>query len=335
MRSFRRLLFSTLVAVYILILVGGIVRSTGSGMGCPDWPTCFGRWVPPTSVSELPKNYKEIYSAYREKKNLRFVRYLEALGMTATASSITNDPAVLQENDFNPVKTWIEYINRLIGVVIGILIFAVFVTSIRYWKTERKLTIVALAAFLLVGFQGWMGSIVVSTNLTPWTITIHMFLALAIVALLIFLVHQSSYNAKIASNAVFWWLIGSMIVLLIQILLGTQVREAIDRVTSAFVRETWIANLGLEFIIHRSFSWIVLVMHVGLMVKLHKTEGSKIFALTLILLILGTILTGMGMAYFAVPPVLQPVHLLLATITFGVQFLFLLKLKRNDEVAFS
>ncbi|MDH4297763.1 MAG: heme A synthase, partial [Cyclobacteriaceae bacterium] len=108
-----------------------------------------------------------------------------------------------------------------------------------------------------------------------------------------------------------------------------------DRVTSAFVRETWIANLGLEFIIHRSFSWIVLVMHVGLMVKLHKTEGSKIFALTLILLILGTILTGMGMAYFAVPPVLQPVHLLLATITFGVQFLFLLKLKRNDEVAFS
>ncbi|MDH5248164.1 MAG: COX15/CtaA family protein [Cyclobacteriaceae bacterium] len=335
MRSFRRLLFSTLVAVYILILVGGIVRSTGSGMGCPDWPTCFGRWVPPTSVSELPKNYKEIYSAHREKKNLRFVRYLEALGMTATASSITNDPAVLQENDFNPVKTWIEYINRLIGVVIGILIFAVFVTSIRYWKTERKLTIVALAAFLLVGFQGWMGSIVVSTNLTPWTITIHMFLALAIVALLIFLVHQSSYNAKIASNAVFWWLIGSMIVLLIQILLGTQVREAIDRVTSAFVRETWIANLGLEFIIHRSFSWIVLVMHVGLMVKLHKTEGSKIFALTLILLILGTILTGMGMAYFAVPPVLQPVHLLLATITFGVQFLFLLKLKRNDEVAFS
>lgn len=335
MRSFRRLLFSTLVAVYILILVGGIVRSTGSGMGCPDWPTCFGRWVPPTSVSELPTNYKEIYSAYREKKNLRFVRYLKALGMTTTASSIADDPAVLQENDFNPVKTWIEYINRLIGVVIGLLIFVVFVTSIRYWKTERKLTIVALAAFLLVGFQGWMGSIVVSTNLTPWTITIHMFLALAIVALLIFLVHQSSYNAEISSSAGFWWLIGSMIVLLVQILLGTQVREAIDRVASVFVREAWIANLGLEFIIHRSFSWIVLVMHAGLMVKLHKTEGSKVFALTLILLILGTILTGMGMAYFAVPPVFQPVHLLLATITFGVQFLFLLKFKRNDEVAFS
>ncbi len=335
MRSFRRLLFSTLVAVYILILVGGIVRSTGSGMGCPDWPKCFGRWIPPTTVAELPDNYKEIYAANRERKNLRFAKYLQAIGMSTTASSIVNDPAVLQENDFNPVKTWIEYINRLIGAVIGFLIFAVFVTSIRYWKTERKLTLVALAAFLLVGFQGWIGSIVVSTNLTPWTISIHMFLALAIVALLIVLVHQSSYSAKIASPVGFWLLIAAMAVLLVQILLGTQVREAVDRVANELPREVWIANLGIEFIIHRSFSWIVLIVHAGLFVKLRATEGSKRFVLTLILLILGTILTGIGMAYFGVPPVFQPVHLLLATITFGVQFLFLLKLKRSEEVAFS
>jgi heme a synthase len=331
MRSFRTLSLSTLAAVYVLILVGGVVRSTGSGMGCPDWPKCFGQWVPPTSIEELPVDYKQIYAANRQKKNERFARYLTSFGMENTAINILNDPSILHENDFNPIKTWIEYINRLIGVTIGLLIFSVLVASLRFWKTDRTLTLTALAAFLLVGFQGWIGSIVVSTNLMPGTITVHMFLALLIVALLIYLVHQSSYGREINSSLGFWWLIASMAVLLVQILLGTQVREAIDRVADLAGREAWISNLGGEFIIHRSFSWIVLILHVGLIVKLHKTQGSKIFALTLILLILGTILTGVGMAYLGVPPFLQPVHLLLATATFGMQFLFLLKLNRKDQ----
>jgi cytochrome c oxidase assembly protein subunit 15 len=332
MRSFRRLTISTLIAVYILILVGGIVRSTGSGMGCPDWPKCFGKWVPPTSVSDLPPNYKEVYAAYRQKKNVKFAKYLSTLGMKETGEKILNDPGVLQEDDFNPTKTWIEYFNRIVGVIIGFLIFAVFVVSIRFRKTESRLTVVAAITFLLVAFQGWMGSFVVSTNLTPWTITVHMFLALLIVALLVYLVHQSSYEKEIASSLGFWWLITCMAVLLVQILLGTQVREAIDQVAAAVARNEWIGNLGTEFVVHRSFSWIVLILHVGLIVRLYKTEGSKSFALTLILLILGTILTGMGMAYFAVPAFLQPVHLLLATVTFGMQFAFLLRLNRKAEI---
>jgi len=335
MRLFRRLSLSTLIAVYVLILVGGIVRSTGSGMGCPDWPTCFGRWIPPTSVTQLPADYKEIYSAYRERKNERFARYLNALGMKSVAANILNDRSILEESDFNPVKTWIEYVNRLVGVIIGLLIFAVFVTSLRFRKTEPALTIVALITFLLVGFQGWIGSVVVSTNLTPWTITVHMFLALVIVGLLIFMLHQSNFVTEISSSLGFWWLVVCMMVLLVQILLGTQVREGIDKVARMVPREDWIVNLGIEFVIHRSFSWIVLVLHLVLILKLRKTEGSKAFALTLILLILGTILTGVTMAYWAVPPVFQPVHLLLATVTFGMQFLFLLKLKRTDGIVIS
>jgi len=320
-----------LVAVYVLILVGGIVRSTGSGMGCPDWPKCFGNWVPPKTVADLPANYKDIYASYREKKNVRFAKYLNALGMEDTAQKLLNDPSVLAENDFNPTKTWIEYFNRIVGVIIGFLILAVFISSIRFWKTETRLTVIALLSFLLVSFQGWIGSFVVSTNLTPWTITVHMFLALLIVALLVYLIHRSSYATVVNSTIGFWWLVVCMAVLLVQTLLGTQVREAIDRVASWASREEWVANLGVEFVLHRSFSWIVLVLHVGLILNLRKTEGSKVFLLTLIVLILGTILTGAGMAYFAVPPYLQPVHLLLATATFGMQFMLLLKLNRKEE----
>src|SRR5688572_29982787 len=128
-RAFYKLSLATLLAVYFLILVGGIVRSTGSGMGCPDWPKCFGRWVPPTSIEELPSNYKQVYSQHREKKNIRFAKYLRAMGMNETADRLLTDKSVLEEADFNPTKTIIEYVNRVIGVIIGFLIFAVFVSS--------------------------------------------------------------------------------------------------------------------------------------------------------------------------------------------------------------
>lgn len=332
MRSFRRLTRTTLLAVYLLILVGGIVRSTGSGMGCPDWPKCFGSWVPPTSVTELPEDYKDKYSQYRQKKNQRFASYLRMVGMGDTAEKLLNDRSVLQEADFNPTKTWIEYINRLVGVIIGLLIFAVFVRSLSFWRSQRNLTVLAFLTLVLVGFQGWLGSFVVSSNLTPWTVSVHMFVALVIVGFLIVLYHASSdQGAGEGFQQGTWWLVACMAVLLVQILLGTRVREAIDGIAAVMVREKWISAITAEFVIHRSFSWIVLFLHGGLLVNLWKTESLKAFSLTLIVLLLLTILTGVSMAYFAIPPFLQPLHLLLATASFGMQVSLFLRLNRKKK----
>lgn len=336
-RGYNKLCFSTLVAVFILIFVGGVVRTTGSGMGCPDWPKCFGTWVPPTSVDQLPADYKSTFSQYREKKNQKFARYLSAIGLTETANELLNNKSILEEADFNASKTWIEYVNRLLGVIVGFLILALAVKSIPLRKAFPKVFYFSMATLLAVLVQGWFGSIVVSTNLTTWTITVHMFLALFIVLLLVYLYTISDQHTHRISMdwGLRWILFTCMTVVLIQIFWGTQVRQAIDKIaSSSLTRDSWIAQLGLEFFIHRSFSWLVLGLHVILVVKMAKTSAEKTLPASLIVLILGTLLSGAGMAYFSVPYLLQPVHLLLGTMIFGVQLLLLFRLetKKNNAL---
>lgn len=303
-------------------------------MGCPDWPKCFGQWVPPTSVNQLPADYKEQYASLREKKNEKFARYLSAIGMTETADRILNDKSILVEADFNPQKTWIEYVNRLVGVIIGFLIIAVFIRSIPLLKVDPFFFWLSLSTLLAVIIQGWFGSIVVSTNLTSWTITIHMLLAVVIVAMLILLMHKSSQSQNIiVPTQVKFLLIVCMFLLLAQVLLGTEVRSAIDRVAGVQEgREKWISLIWPDFVVHRSFSWIVLLVHAIFILRLKKTTGNNALSLSLVLLILLTILSGAGMGYFSVPAFLQPIHLLVATVTFGLQFLLFLRLNTKKKI---
>lgn len=336
-RLFRKVSLVTLIAVYLLILVGGIVRSTGSGMGCPDWPKCFGSWVPPTSIHQLPNNYKDIYAQKRAKKNERFAKYLTAFGYQKTAEAILSDESILKEADFNAVKTWIEYINRLIGALIGLLILGTAFTSFALRK-YKLIPFIAILTFLLVLFQGWIGSIVVSTNLLPWMITVHMFIALLIVALLIWLYAQVSQpSTTIVRNSaiVRYVLIFCMILTLIQVAMGTQVREAIDRVAVALgnaSRDLWIESLGIEFIIHRSFSWLILLTHVAVFYLLRESLLTSKLLQSLAVVILVSILSGIIMAQGGFPPAMQPIHLLVGTLGFGLQFLLFLQIVSKPRV---
>ncbi len=335
-RAFHKLCLSTLIAVYVLIAVGGIVRTTGSGMGCPDWPRCFGQWVPPTSESDLSADYKEIYSAHRDKKNQKFIKYLKAFGFRETAVQLESDKSILIESNFNPTKTWIEYFNRLTGVIIGFFIIALVVRAWPLRKTHKSIFVISVLSLVGVIFQGWFGSIVVSTNLTTWTITVHMLLAMGLVALLVYLYQVSNPGAKSFEpvKGLKWVLAICMALLLIQVVLGTEVRAAIDRIAmSGIARNSWIGMLGSEFITHRTFSWIVLIAHVILMLQINKTRGDKALPRALFVLILCTLLTGAGMGYFSIPAFLQPVHLLIATITFGLQLLMWVRLTEGKKVA--
>jgi cytochrome c oxidase assembly protein subunit 15 len=126
-------------------------------------------------------------------------------------------------------------------------------------------------------------------------------------------------------------LLACIVTLLVQIFLGTQVRESIDQVAALGGREGWISQLGLAFLIHRSFSLFVLLIHLILVVKLKKTRENNPLSLALIVLLLGTFLTGAGMAYWAVPAVLQPIHLVLAAGALGMQLLLFFRLQIHHQ----
>lgn len=301
---FRRLGALTIFAVYFVILVGGIVRASGAGMGCPDWPTCFGQWVPPTHESQLPANYHEIYAAR---------------GYENTA--------------FNPVKTWTEYTNRLVGVTIGFLIFLTAWSSRIYLKADKTIFYLALSVFLLVGFQGWLGSAVVASNLKPLMITSHMLLALGIVALLIYAIARSQKPLLQAIDT--HWLTPrfatvlkvAMGMTLLQIAMGTQVREAVDYIAhehSYIERQYWRDSFPIIFYVHRSFSSIILFTNLWLVWKIREqaAAGSLLLRLGYVLagLIVTAILAGVSLDRLGFPAFAQPVHLLMANLIFGAQF---------------
>lgn len=322
-RAFQRLSLISLVAVYFLIFVGGVVRSTGSGMGCPDWPKCFGSWVPPSSVDQLPSNYKEIYSEKREKKNERFANYLQLLGYQDLANNIISDESIKEEQDFNATKTWVEYINRLIGALTGFFIFWLFISAFPLYKKQSKLFWMSLITLIAVGFQGWIGSIVVSTNLTNWIITVHMLLAIVILCLLIFIyVNRKGFmSAGSEVEHKRYWILIVLGLMLVQIVLGTQVREAVDIVAQEFEdRSSWIGQLGTSFYVHRTFSLLILVLHLWIFRSLYLVHKGGAYFRTIKLVaffIILEVLSGVGMAYGSIPAFLQPIHLVLSVLIFG------------------
>ena len=303
--SFRRIVFITLGALYFLIAVGASVRASGAGMGCPDWPTCFGQWVPPTSESQLPKNYQEIYGD---------------LGYADT--------------EFNVVKTWTEYVNRLIGVTIGILIFITTLSAWRLRQYDVSIFLASFASFLMVGFQGWLGSKVVSSNLQPGMITLHMLVALAIVGTLLFSLAQARKEIMGAQPVIAidprfeQWMYIVLGMTVLQVAMGTQVREMTDFIREAQgedLRSSWIEFMPWFFYVHRSFSAAVLVANLWLAYLLTNSLGWQ-HALTrltfgMILVICVAIFSGATLSHLGMPAFVQPTHLVAAAMLFGLQFL--------------
>lgn len=338
----------TLISLFVLILAGGVVRSSGSGMGCPDWPKCFDQYIPPTDISQLPIDYQTKYVAQRVKKNEKFASILSKMGYLNLATQIRNDETILLPEEFNAVKTYTEYINRLIGALTGFFMLLTFYLAKAYIKNQPKIFYLSLFNLVLVLFQAWLGSIVVSTNLLAWVITIHILVALLILAIAIYTYHTA--NFKNFNNVVTKAIpkapkIISLILLLItiyQIALGTHVRETVDFVVTSFPalsRSSWVSKIGESLNYHRDLALLILILNAGLYWLIlqsinNKSKIAKYLNITLILIVL-QMAVGAVLSYFSLPPIAQALHILLASLLFGAQFYFVLLVNQKPFINYT
>ncbi|WP_233883166.1 COX15/CtaA family protein [Tenacibaculum piscium] len=329
-----------LVSVYIIFLAGSIVRMTGAGMGCPDWPKCFGYYIPPTSEAQITWQPNTEYQKGMIiiKNETLFVA--ENHLKTNTDFNLDNWEKYTKHEyaKFNKLHTWTEYINRLSSALAGIPFLFLIVISLSFWKENKKITLLSFGAFFLMLFEAWLGKTVVDTNLKPAIITIHMIGGLVIIGLLLWLLFIVSKHKKTTYkyNSLFnKLLIFSVIFSLIQIALGTQVRQFIDEQVKLFGFENKqysLLNPNLKFYIHRSFTIAIVLVNLGLFyLNQLKNLGYKLINWIVFLLFLETI-TGILMYYAEFPLGTQAIHLLSGAVLFGLQFYLLLQSRKNTHL---
>ena len=313
--------------MYLIFLAGSIVRMTGSGMGCPDWPKCFGYLIPPTSEDQITWKENTVFEEGMiiiKSKEL-FVAKQDV--KTSESFDLENWEAYKKHDyaKFNKYHTWTEYINRLVSVVAGFVFLFLIVGAYRFRKENRTIPILAFTAFFLMLFEAWLGKTVVDTNLTPEIITIHMVVGLIIIALLLKLQFIISLKSKTFKyNALFnKLLLVSVIFSLIQIAMGTQVRQFIDEQVKQFGFENKnysLLNPSFKFYFHRSFTIAIVLVNLGLFyLNQIKDLGYRLVNWIVFLIFLEAI-TGILMYYAEFPIGTQAIHLLSGAVLFGLQF---------------
>jgi cytochrome c oxidase assembly protein subunit 15 len=318
-RQFLWVAVATIAAVYFLILVGGTVRATGAGMGCPDWPTCFGKLIPPTQEAQLPPDWR--------------VRYAARGYDTA---------------DFDPIKTWTEFVNRLVGVTIGLMSIATVALA---WRIRAQGAVVfwaALGGLFFVCLNGWIGSMVVASNLRPVMVSLHMTGAFLVQMCFIYAVVRATASrwqgaegpsglsvrppdlaAAVSYAALPSWfrqlVLWSLAALTLQIFLGIQIRESVDLIARAAQdvgRADWIEAVPYVLYVHRSFSWVVLALVAWLVWRVIRSPhgqgplGRMVWLL--LALVVFEMMLGGALNHLGFPLVAQPMHLLTAHLIFGM-----------------
>ena len=317
-----------------------MVRTTHSGMGCPDWPRCFGYYIPPTADEQVRFHGEKAYrkgmmiiendTLWRAKSNF----------VSATAFERTNWEKYPKHDysDFVVYQTWVEYINRLLGALLGIFVFGMFVTSFSYRKTQPSLILISFALLFVTGFQAWLGKLVVDGNLIPESISIHMLGALAMLVLAQWTIFKiSTKETQGSSSSLPAIALLAAIFTLIQILIGTQVREEIDVLAKGLgeeFRSVWADSLSSVLTMHMAFSLLLTAVsgYAAYLTRSSSTCTIRRWGKRILAFIGIELIAGISLKYFGMPALAQPIHLLVATLLFWSFFSLWLDSKSTKTV---
>ena len=295
MRLFRISTFVSTVLTYLIIFIGGMVRVSGAGMGCPDWPKCFGRWIPPLNVSQIPEHI---------------------------------DPA-----KFNLVLAWIEYFNRLFGALVGLSILITLCLGLKYHYDIPRIKWPLISAFMLTLFQGWLGSVLVDTVLNPVTITLHLLFALIILMLLIYVSQQAYYleNHMAESKSEYPKKMKTVFTLIAftlfaEIILGTEIRgglEIMRKENPMIESEFLIKMLGPFKYAHTILGVLITALTAFMLyiIKMKSVNPSSIMVHAgtgVVVLILIQIVLGEMLVFLEFIPLVQLFHLWIASWILGL-----------------
>ncbi len=309
MKKFKTFALVTTISTYLLIFIGGLVRVSGAGLGCPDWPKCFGRWIPPTDISQLPPDM---------------------------------DP-----NLFNFTLAWIEYFNRLAGVTVGLLIAIMAIWALLKFRHEKKIVIPSVLSALLVAFQGWQGSQVVSSGLKPFIITIHMGIAFIVVSLVLYVYLQSylqlnRQTVTLVKAKFKYGVLALYLLSIFQIIIGTQIRsqiEAIQKTSPLLPTGDVLSLVGSTTPVHIVLGLLLIILVIyfqtHLKGRLLRQNNEKVDELVIAVVALFSLqfIVGLVLIWLDLPALGRVFHLWISSLLIGVLLSLYVFLKTGDENA--
>lgn len=323
---FQRTAVAALVSLLLLMAVGAVVRVTGAGMGCPDWPTCWGCLVPPTKVENV--NFSKLPIERFRKKAERMGRDPQ----TITVESL--------KAEFNPRHVWTEFINRLCSMPVGLFTLALFLASFGWRRRVPALFWMAFGSFAVVLINAWMGAKVVYSGLHPGVITTHLALAMLLTGMLVFCAWRGTENPWLLEAGGGHRKLTAAVVLLLGVIivegiLGARVRELTDELAkshSGTPRESWIGELeqGGIYLAHRSFSWAVMLatLWAWFLTRWHRLGGAGRVEKCVLGIVILQMVLGVVMSQIHIYAWVQVAHVSLAAVLLSLVWLWLFGLWR-------
>jgi cytochrome c oxidase assembly protein subunit 15 len=329
MTRFQKLALAALVSVLLLMFVGAIVRVTGSGMGCPDWPTCWGCLIPPTSVEQV------------DFDKLPVARFQEK------AKRLGRDPSTITEEslraEFNPRHVWTEFINRLCALPVGFFSLATFIAA--FWQRDKRPLVfwMAFGSLVVVLVNAWMGARVVYSGLAPGVLTAHLALAMALTGMLVYCAWRGTdepwrIRMDAAPRVKLRWTVALLLAVIVaEGIIGAQVREMTDELAKFHIdapRSTWNAELesSWKYLFHRSFSWVVLgaTLAAWMLARRHREGGAGWVERGVLGIVLIQMLLGLVMSQVHIYSWVQVLHVGLAAVLLTLVWLWWFGLSRNQ-----